>query len=103
MQGTSNDMYISYEGAKKLLKQFYIYRQRMNGATLKDLALANDVDERTIRRYIHRINKLIEEKRLGIVIKYAQDAVAEEVWRSALYAREQLPVRCSSGCRFSPL
>lgn len=96
-----------FEDAKQFLISYDMYEEAADlGVGAETLAKKYNMNIRTVEDRLYGMARLSTK---GVLVERVSAAqkVFEETWKKieAINARscEPLPVRCSSGCRFSPL
>lgn len=93
---------MTFVGAKSILRSYANYRAYHNGRPLNVLAKEEGVSQKEIKKRLRRIENYISNGQLEYMVTEAKRAVGWTV-RPMITRSEIVPVRCSSGCRFTPL
>lgn len=94
---------MSFVGAKSILKAYSNYKSYHDGTSMKDMAFQEGVSEDAIRKRIKRIENYISSGTLDMMLDDAKNQIKWVVMPTIATAHEVVPVRSSSGCRFTPL
>ena len=94
--------YMAFGTAKQVIKSHECWKLHHLGIPVEDIAKEEHITVKEVQKRIRRTEYYIRNHMLEWQLKEAKRRIMVEPVRSVDPA-DELPVRCASGCRFSPL
>ena len=94
--------YMAFGTAKQVIKSHECWKLHHLGIPVEDIAKEEHITVKEVQKRIRRTEYYIRNHMLEWQLKEAKRRIMVELVRSVEPA-DELPVRCASGCRFSPL
>ena len=94
--------YLAFGTAKQVIKSHECWKLHHLGIPVEDIAKEEHITVKEVQKRIRRTEYYIRNHMLEWQLKEAKRRIMVELVRSVEPA-DELPVRCASGCRFSPL
>jgi hypothetical protein len=93
---------MAFSTAKMVLKSYTCWQLRRLGFPYTDIAKEEGISVAEVKKRINRIEYYIRNHMLEWQLEEAKRRIVAGTMRK-VDPVEELPVRCASGCRFSPL
>ena len=93
---------MSFEAAKLVINSFAAWQDYKNGMSIPAISIEQHVSVKEVEKRIKRTEYYIRNQMLDWELTEARKRITEGTVR-VVSREEELPVRCASGCRFSPL